>query len=176
MLKKNSVLVQRIIAHIEKPVDHIKITAAIPKDNSFIIVDTINQIQITDKSVSPFFILGLLNSKITNWYSYRFILGQAIRTMQFDNPVTCRIPIVVDQQEKIEKCVKELSELNEKDLAIRQKFEKNTGLNISDENKKNILSIRQKIEKSKNELNRTFYSIFNLNYKEIDLVEMSTPE
>jgi 16S rRNA G966 N2-methylase RsmD len=175
-VKKNSVLVQRIIAHIEKPVDHIKITAAIPKDNSFIIVDTINQIQITDKSVSPFFILGLLNSKITNWYSYRFILGQAIRTMQFDNPVTCRIPIVVDQQEKIEKCVKELSELNEKDLAIRQKFEKNTGLNISDENKKNILSIRQKIEKSKNELNRTFYSIFNLNSKEIDLVEMSTPE
>ena len=28
-----------------------------------------------------------------NWFAFRFIFGKAIRTMQFHNPVTERIPI-----------------------------------------------------------------------------------
>lgn len=35
----------------------------------------------------------LINSKLINWYSYKFIFGKAIRTMQFDNPTTSKIPI-----------------------------------------------------------------------------------
>ncbi len=57
-----------------------------------ILVDTINQITLNQEWQQGF-IWILLNSKLINWYAYRFILGKAIRTMQFDNPITSRIPI-----------------------------------------------------------------------------------
>ena len=91
-INKNSLLVQRLIAHIENPIDHISITACIPDKKDTIIVDTINQITIKEH-ISNKFVWCLLNSKLINWYAYRFILGKAIRTMQFDNPITSRIPI-----------------------------------------------------------------------------------
>lgn len=92
VIKENSVLVQNIVAHIENPKDHIKITACLPHRTDFRIVDTINQLTI-DKSYTNRFIWLLLNSKLINWYAYRFIFGKAIRTMHFDCPVTARIPI-----------------------------------------------------------------------------------
>jgi hypothetical protein len=122
---KNSILAQRLVAHILNPVDHIKITATIPERDDFIIIDTINQLKITDKSVSPYFILGLLNSKITNWYAYRFIFGKAIRTMQFDNPVTNRLPIIIDEQKKIESSTKQLIKNSTELLKIQQNFKDN---------------------------------------------------
>jgi len=94
---KNSILVQRIIAHIEKPSDHIKIVATIPNKIDYAIVDTINQITFNDINHKPYWLI--LNSTLINWYSYRFILAKAIRTMQFDNPVTSRIPIPKDFDE-----------------------------------------------------------------------------
>ena len=64
----------------------------------------------------------LFNSKLINWYAYRFILAKAIRTMQFDNPITNRIPVpkTFNQQPFIEKAElmlflnKELQELSQK--------------------------------------------------------------
>ena len=91
-IKNNSILVQNIVAHIENPVDHIKITACLPEKNDLIILDTINQIQI-QQGYSNKLIWILLNSKLMNWYAYRFIFGKAIRTMHFDSPVTSRIPL-----------------------------------------------------------------------------------
>lgn len=88
----NSILVQRLISHITQPTDYIKITACIPDDEKYVIVDTINQITI-DNNFNRYLIWALLNSKLLNWYSYNFIFAKAIRTMQFDNPVTSRIPI-----------------------------------------------------------------------------------
>lgn len=93
VINKNSVLVQNIIAHINNPIDHIQITACIPQDYSFAILDTINQITISNNTYTKQIIWALLNSKLVNWYAYRFIFGKAIRTMHFDNSVTSRIPI-----------------------------------------------------------------------------------
>jgi len=93
-IKENSLLVQRIVAHIANPIPHIKIIATITKDfnfNNYIIVDTINQLQNVSELKSEF-ILSIINSKLISWYSYLFIFGKAIRTMQFDNPVSSRIP------------------------------------------------------------------------------------
>ena len=92
IIKENSVLVQRLVSHITKPTDHIKITACIPNNTNYFIVDTINQLTV-DENYNKFYIWSLLNSKLINWYCYRFIYAKAIRTMQFDNPVTSRIPI-----------------------------------------------------------------------------------
>ena len=93
-IKTNSILVQRLVAHITKPYDYIKITALIPNDKKFKIVDTINQLQIKNNNLSKEFMWSLLNSKLLNWYVYRFVFCKAIRTMQFDNPTTSKIPIV----------------------------------------------------------------------------------
>jgi hypothetical protein len=91
-IRFNSVLIQNIVAHIENPVDHIKITACLPIEIDFAILDTINQITFNENYDSKVFWI-LFNSRLINWYCYRFIFAKAIRTMHFDNAVTNRIPI-----------------------------------------------------------------------------------
>ena len=154
-IQKNSILVQRIVAHIGNPVDHLKITAAMPQSMDLIILDTINQI--TVNKINPYYILGLLNSKIINWYAYRFVFAKAIRTMQFDNPTTDRIPIVVNREDLVVSKVKKLIKLHTKKQNKSQKI---------------MLSITT----HENELNYIFYEIFGLTDNEIRLVEELTPE
>jgi hypothetical protein len=128
-ISPNSILVQRMVAHIEKPTDHIKITAFVPTNNNYVIVDTINQITFIEKYNHKVF-WCLLNSTLLNWYCYRFIFAKAIRTMQFDNPITNRIPIPknINQQPFIEKADLVLG--SHKDL---QKILKNVQDNIQRE-------------------------------------------
>ena len=92
MINENAILVQNLIAHITRPKDHIKITACIPDSTNFGIVDSVNQI-IVNSNKEKYIVWSLLNSKLINWYCYRFIYAKAIRTMHFDNPVTSRIPL-----------------------------------------------------------------------------------
>lgn len=92
-IKENSVLVQNIVAHVERPIPKIKIIALpISNNRRYRILDTLNQLVIFE-SVSNKFISALLNSELVNWYVYRFIFGKAIRTMHFDNAITNRIPV-----------------------------------------------------------------------------------
>jgi hypothetical protein len=93
-VKSNSVLVQNIVAHIENPVDHIRIIATVlPSElqGNSVILDTVNQLSVA-KPLSALFVAAILNSKLINWFTYRFIFARAIRTMHFDAPVTNRIP------------------------------------------------------------------------------------
>ncbi|MDO9152452.1 MAG: N-6 DNA methylase, partial [Paludibacter sp.] len=91
-INDNSILVQNIVAHIENPTDHIKITACLPFRKDYAIVDTINQLTFKSEFNNKVFWL-ILNSNLINWFSYRFIFARAIRTMHFDNSITNRIPI-----------------------------------------------------------------------------------
>ena len=74
---------------------HIKITAHIVQEaeSNFLILNTINQIEIASDDLSSYFVLALLNSKLINWYVYRFIYAKPIRTMHFNRPVIKRIPL-----------------------------------------------------------------------------------
>ena len=104
IINKNSILVQNIVAHIQNPFNHIKITACYPENRDYFILDTINQITFKDEYNAKIYWF-LLNSKLINWYAYRFIYGKAIRTMHFDNAVTSKIPLPLNlsQQPFIEK-------------------------------------------------------------------------
>ena len=94
IVNTEAIICQNIVAHICNPTNHIKIITCIT-DKNYLILDTINQITINDKEViSKYYLWAILNSKLINWYVYRFIYGKAIRTMHFDNPVTSRIPFV----------------------------------------------------------------------------------
>ena len=136
-VKKDSILAQNLVAHIQNPVDHLKITATIPSEQDFVILEKINQITILKNKISPYFILGLLNSKLINWYVYRFLVSKAIRTIGFDRPITQRIPYIAKSQTSIEKIVKELLKsypkfIEKKDsfvahLSAEYKLEKITG-------------------------------------------------
>jgi len=103
LINENSLLVQNIVAHIENPSDHIKITACYPQDKNYVILDTINQLTFNEKYDAKVFWI-LFNSKLINWYCYNFILAKAIRTIHFDSPVTNRIPFPesLDQNKFIE--------------------------------------------------------------------------
>ncbi len=93
LIPNNTILVQNIIAHITKPKPHIKIIGAIvDSNNDYAVLDTVNKL-IVHKGYSNKFILGLLHSVPINWFVYKFIMGQAIRTMHFDAVVTDRIPV-----------------------------------------------------------------------------------
>ncbi|MFO7448362.1 MAG: N-6 DNA methylase [Ignavibacteriaceae bacterium] len=95
IIKDNSVLVQNIVAHVNKPGPAIKITAALSNSfnyKNYLVLDTVNQLH--NKGIyTAEFICAVLNSKLLSWYVYNFIFGRAIRTMHFDNYVTKRIPV-----------------------------------------------------------------------------------
>lgn len=166
-IKSNSVLVQRIIAHIENPTDHIKIIAVVPKNKNQIIVDTINQITITDKNYSPKFICTLLNSKFLNWYVYRFILGKAIRSMEFDNPTTSKIPIPkIDFSNPKEKEKHDnLAKLADKMIRLNKELQK------TPENSNKWNSIKAEIEKTDKKIDEEVYKLYGLTKEEIETVE-----
>jgi hypothetical protein len=95
LVQTGGILVQNIVAHIANPVDHIKIIGAVPdaeEAKRLVILDTVNQLANHSK-LSSHYLLGLLLSRLMNWYVYRFIFAKAIRTMHFDGPVTDRLPI-----------------------------------------------------------------------------------
>jgi len=147
---KNSILAQGILAHIANPVDHIKIMATAPPNTNMVLLDTINQIQVN--RINPLYVLGLLNSKLTNWYVYRFIFMKAIRNMRIDNPTTNRIPIRVGRQTDVVSTVSQLLKLHR-------------------DNEPSIL----RINLLENRLNDLFYNIFELTDAEINLVKSTMP-
>jgi len=159
-IKNNSVLVQNIVAHIENPIDHIKIIACVPDRNNIVILDTLNQITL-ENNYSAYFIYSLLNSKLVNWYVYRFIFGKAIRTMHFDNSVTACIPILKLSM----KYQKPLIEKTKKVISLHK-----TLLEIPENSEKWKL-IKKEIEEADREINRRIYELYELTPKEVKVIE-----
>src|SRR5690606_2089282 len=119
-----SILVQNIVAHVQKPEPQIKIIAALADSferKNYLILDTINQLQNKSRYSSEF-ICALLTSKLIAWYVYNFIFGRAVRTMHFDNYVTKRIPVpLVDfNDEQVKKNYKLINNLVQKLIAVKQ--------------------------------------------------------
>lgn len=124
LIKPNSVLLQRIIAHIENPIDHLKISGTIFEDSSYRIVNTVHQL-ILDKEISNKYVLAIINSNFMNWFVYRFVFAKAIRSFQFSGDVAKKIPIPKlsgeEQKPFIEKAEKML-ELNKEFYEKKDKF------------------------------------------------------
>jgi type I restriction-modification system DNA methylase subunit len=161
-IKPNSILVQNIVAHIENPVDHIKIIAAIPPAdrNRYIILDTVNQLAIIQR-VPSFLVWIILNSTLINWYAYRFIFGKAIRTMHFDNTVTSRIPIPDFKAESI----KDLNNLADKLISLQNQ------LRDAEENSNEWGRLKSEIEKTDKKINEAVYKLYGLTDEEIKIIE-----
>lgn len=100
------VIAQRVVAHIENPVPHIKITACYDEEG-IIITNTLISFKIK-MDIEPKFLLAYLNSTFTSWYVYNFIYSRAIRTMDFYNFYIQQIPIpksVLDNLSAQQSCI-----------------------------------------------------------------------
>ena len=152
-IKTNSVLMQRIIAHIENPTPHIKMTGHILETDidKFKIVNTIHQIVCKD-NLSNRYILGLLHSTFLNWYCYRFAFAKAIRSFQFSNEMAKRIPIPKTTKQN-QTIVNEIVSLVDEILKLKTK---DSTLDTS-----NLES----------EIDKLVYKLYNLTDDEIKMIE-----
>jgi hypothetical protein len=170
-VKPNSVLVQNIVAHIENPVDHIQIIATVLPDESqenSVILDTVNQLSVA-KPLSALFIAAILNSKLINWFTYRFIFARAIRTMHFDAPVTDRIPFCkLDFTKSADrKCHDKLVVLVDKILGLMPKLRAAK----SDSEK---ATLQNAVTATDQQIDALVYNLYGLTEKEIKLVDQAS--
>ncbi len=216
IITENSILVQGIVAHIQKPFDHIKLIGSIlDKKKNMAIMDNINQIRLENK-INNKYAISLLNSKLISWYSYRFIYARAIRTMRFDTPITSRIPFPVLDKNKQKPFIEKSSimlDLNKQFYDKKQKFltrlKDNLGLenatkklenfyemtfsefikelkkqkiNISYkeqetlddyfiERRKELLELKEKIDKTGKKIDKMVYALYGLTDDEIKIIE-----
>lgn len=167
-IKNNSILVQNIVAHIMNPVPHIKIIAMpssiLDNKDKYILVDKVNQLE-NISSLDTRFILAIINSKLISWYSYRFIFGLAIRTVQFDNPTTSRIPMpVIDLSNSSHK------EVHDKIVVLVDNIiELNKKVN-TEKNPNSLNMINRQILACEKQLDNLIFSIYNLNDEEKKII------
>ena len=94
-LRQPKVMSQTIIAHIQNPKPHIKITATVDQTGNILNMETVVNTVLTHENFSPIFISAILNSALINWYAHKFIFSSAVRTMTFDNYYVGKIPVPV---------------------------------------------------------------------------------
>lgn len=85
------IVTQQIVSHLQNPAPHVRIIAALDL-NSLLSIDTVSNLFLRKQLDGRYktieflwFVLGVLNSRITSWFADRFVYAKAIRTMHFDN-------------------------------------------------------------------------------------------
>lgn len=159
-LLKPKIVMQNIIAHVKNPTDHILFMAAMD-ENSLITLDNVANFFYDPKLVDPNFLLGLLNSKLMEWFAYRFVYSKAIRTMRFDKHHMTKLPLCNYENKKeyddVIRIVKEIREVVEK--------------NPSDKPNKKHGSSQKLFEEKVSLVNNLIYNLYDLSDDEITLIE-----
>jgi len=91
-LMKPKIISQNIVAHVMNPFDRIIIMATYDR-KGFLTLDTVMNTFLTNNSFSYEYILGILNSRLAEWFYYWFVYNRAIRTMHFDESYIGKLPI-----------------------------------------------------------------------------------
>jgi len=100
-IKSKKIMSQNIVAHIQNPRPHMMIISALDQEGGTVNVDTINNTIILNDDYDYKYILALLNSKLINWYAYKFIYCAAIRTMHLDSYYIGKIPICIKTKQNL---------------------------------------------------------------------------
>jgi len=87
------IVLQRIVAHILSPKDHIKVAGTVDTTNN-IPVNTITCLFTKkDSKLSLYFLCAWLNSRFYSWYAYNFIFSKAIRSMDLYEYFAVKVPL-----------------------------------------------------------------------------------
>ena len=155
---KPKIVCQRIVAHIENPNPHIKITACYDKDGT-IITNTLMSFELSNK-IRPEFWLAYLNSNFVSWYVYNFVYAKAIRTMDFYNFYMQQIPIPSS-------AVEDIVQINfVKIVETIQKI-------IKSDDYLNNSSKQAKVKEYERQIDQMVYKLYGLTKEEIEIVENS---
>ncbi len=158
--KTPHIVVQRIVAHIK---DHIKITAALD-DEGLLSFNTVTNIFVKDKSYPIEFILAILNSEAVQYYTYKFIYSNAIRSMDFYKAYAQKIPLPKFDKRKVE----QISELTKKMISTSKQLRDFEGRLTDDSNK-----ISENINELENQINHIIYDLYHLTPKQIEAIRAS---
>ncbi len=158
--KTPHIVAQRIVAHIQ---DHIKITAAFDEEGLFSF-NTVTNIFVNDKAYSNEFVLALLNSNVVQYYTYKFIYSNAIRSMDFYKAYAQNIPLPknnLSAQEKVSKLTRKLiSHIN----TYSKAKEKQTD---------SFNELDKAIQEIQTEINEIIYSMYHITEEEKKVIEES---
>nr|WP_240912178.1 MULTISPECIES: N-6 DNA methylase [unclassified Thermococcus] len=106
------IITQRIVAHIENPVPHIELMSTIPPSSNVPNVNTVTNFKLNEKAaalgITPKYVVALLNSDILNWFVYKYIYVNAIRSMDFVGKYADQTPILIPKNEKFVKIVERM--------------------------------------------------------------------
>ena len=156
--KKKHIVAQRIVAHIK---DHIKITATLDEDGLFTF-NTVTNIFTTNKDYEEKYVLALLNSASIQYYTYKFIYKNAIRSMDFYKAYAEKIPIAKNEnQQPIIKLVDKMLSLNKRLNELKDKS--------TDEKAK----IEAEIKKIDQEIDELVYKLYGITEAEKKIIEES---
>ena len=151
------VLCQVLIAHIENPTPHLKITAAYDEEG-IIITNTLTSFRI-DKRLDEKFWLAYINSNFISWYAYNFIYSRAIRTMHFYNFYIQQVPIPEVVMENPRKQLPIINLTNE--ILIITKLDdylNNPGKQV-------------KVKKLEKQIDKLVYELYDFTKEEIEIIE-----
>jgi adenine-specific DNA-methyltransferase len=151
------IVIQNIVAHVANPAEHIILMATL--DNEGIIsLGSVGNL-FTQQNCSPQYLVALFNSKLLSWYAYRFIYGNAIRTMRFDNYHLSKMPL---REGKNLNAQKPFIELVDKILHLTR-----SNNYLSSEVK------RKEVAEYIRRIDQLVYKLYGLTQGEIEVVEAS---
>ena len=151
-LRQPKIVSQNIVAHIGKPVPHIRIIAALDS-NGLLNLDTVNNTFTLDDRWPLEALVALLNSKTYSWYMYRFIYNQAIRTMHFDAPYVARLPLPHAISDEERTVIRNL-------VSLASSYREN--------------GLSSEFEKADAMIDEWVFRVFTLDAQEIDRIETTT--
>ena len=158
--KTPHIVAQRIVAHIR---DHIKITAALDQEGLFSF-NTVTNIFVKDKRYSNEFILAILNSNVVQYYAYKFIYSNAIRSMDFYKAYAQNIPLPalnLSVQEKVSKLTRRL--ISDTNIYFKAKNKQTDRIN----------ELGKVIRETQIEINEIIYNMYNITNEEKKIIEES---
>jgi len=158
LLKQKKIVSQNIVAHVMNPFDRIIVMATLDNEG-YLTLDTVMNTFITDPSFNYFYILGILNSRLSEWFYYWFVYNRAIRTMHFDKYYMGKLPIkkITSQNKPI---VQEIEELVDTIITLTQ-----SGEYLEDKGK------QAQVKEYEKQIDQLVYKLYDLTPEEIDLIE-----
>lgn len=92
-LKGDHIVLQRLVAHVVSPTEHIIIAGTI-NEMKQIPVNTLTCVFVKPTSIiSPFFLNAWFNSSFYSWYAYNFVFSRAIRSMDLYEYYVVKVPM-----------------------------------------------------------------------------------
>ena len=157
-LLRPKIISQNIVAHVMNPFDRIIIMATYDAQG-LLTLDTVMNTFLTNSLYPYEYILGIINSRLAEWFYYWFVYNRAVRTMHFDESYLGRLPIKKlnsETQPLADQIVRKVQEI----LTLTQSPDFET----SQEK-------QQKVKELEREIDQLVYKLYGLTEEEIRVVE-----